>query len=180
MRQIKHVIMHSASDLSLINERHSLGAAEHHEARSFADVTAKAMGAKFNSLRGKTTPSGRSIKPGVLTISEIRCRNIKATSKVSNTLKPYVVFTCGSVIRRTLPQTNMNDPFFTECFHIIVRDGVTAGVSVFLFSLASSSQRLLLDDLISELSVKVMDEYTWMDDVCVGTPRPFYCSASSI
>lgn len=117
----------STSDLSLINERHSVGAAGHHEVKSFADVAVEKMGAKFHSLRGKMTPSGRSIKPGVLTISEIRCRNIKSTSKVSNTLKPYVVFTCGSVVRRTMPQINMNDPYFTECFHIIVRDGITAG-----------------------------------------------------
>ena len=41
-------------------------------------------------------------KPGVLSISEIRCRNIKSTSKMSSKLKAYVSATCGSTVKRTL------------------------------------------------------------------------------
>ena len=134
--------------------------------RSFADVATKAM--ERHSL---TRAKGHHIQPGVLTVSEIRCRNIKATSKMSSSLKPYVQLTCGSVVRRTAALINVNDPYFTECIHIIVRDGLTAGRSL-VFKMckhvADEFFLLVFVHVPTELVIRVMDEYTWMDDVCVG------------
>ena len=48
----------------------------------------------------------------------------------------------------TQVQPNLSDPNFEECFHLIIRDGVTA-----------------------ELKLRVMDEYKWVEDQCVGESR---------
>jgi hypothetical protein len=54
-----------------------------------------------------------------------------------------MMYVCMYVCMKVQP--NLSEPHFEECFHLIVRDGVTA-----------------------ELQLRVMDEYKWVDDVCVG------------
>jgi hypothetical protein len=107
-------------------------------------ITNGLIKAKNNAIASIRDKKGNE-KPGVLTVSHIHCRNLRSTSMLTSTVKPFVVATIENVSKNTLVQSGIKDPSFDETFNFVVRDASSA-----------------------VLRLRVMDEYKLVKNVCLG------------
>lgn len=94
------------------------------------------------------TKADKKEKPGVLTISHIRCRELRSTSMLSSNIKPYVIATIENNVKTTEVKSNVKDPCFEETFNFVVSDARHA-----------------------VLQLRVMDEFKMLvvkQNVCLG------------
>jgi hypothetical protein len=106
-----------------------------------AIVAAKRAGAVLSQSVATSTKASN----GVLTISQISCQKLRNNnSTFGGGIRPYVVFSVGGTSKQTKVQ-HMADPKYDGNFHFMVKDGNN-----------------------STLSIKVMDQYKFVKDVCVG------------
>lgn len=88
--------------------------AVHYPINSMAD-------AALEALKLRKTQSNSST--GVLTVSGIRGKNFKIDhSFTASTLRPYLVFSVGTVKYRTAIQKDYSNPYYTESFNFIIHD----------------------------------------------------------
>ena len=94
-----------------------------------------------------TLPRTQSkITGGVLSISTISCSRLRNNSTTyGGGLRPYVTFQVGTIVKQTKVQRDHTDPTFDDTFHIVVQDPRNA-----------------------VLQAKVMDQFKFMKDQCIG------------
>ena len=92
------------------------------------------------------SPTGSNkVTNGVLTVSQISCQKLRNNnSTFGGGIRPYVVFTIGGQSKQTKIQ-HLADPKYDDNFHFMVKDGSNA-----------------------TLSVKVMDQFKFVKDQCLG------------
>jgi Ca2+-dependent lipid-binding protein len=116
----------------------SLAAASEHQ-----KVSMKAAASAVVAALPKTQ---NKITGGVLSISTISCSRLRNNSTTyGGGLRPYVTFQVGSIVKQTKVQRDHTDPTFDETFHIVVQDPRNAVIQV-----------------------KVMDQFKFMKDQCIG------------
>ncbi|CAM9162308.1 unnamed protein product, partial [Ectocarpus fasciculatus] len=94
-------------------------------------------------LSSPSTPTRAS--NGVLTISRISCQKLRNNNtSFGGSIRPYCVFSAGGSSKQTRIQ-HLADVKFDENFHFMVKDGNNA-----------------------TMSIKVMDQYKFVKDQCIG------------
>lgn len=90
---------------------------------------------------------------GVLTVRNIRCKNIKSSSLLSNDVRPYVKCSVGGDNKVTEIQRGEMDPLFHEVFHFVVRDATAALLVLQVFDQCTYTK----DYMVGEASVQILE-----------------------
>lgn len=88
---------------------------------NFAAVVMEEQRLRKTQIKSMNTPL--SLHSGVLTVSGIRGKNFKIDSSfTASTLRPYLIFSVGTVKYRTGIQKDYSNPYYPESFNFIVHD----------------------------------------------------------
>ena len=128
---------------------------------------------------GTTGVNWRNGIGGVLCVNQLRCRNIKKSSRrMRSSLRPYVVVSVDNQVKKTETKRNNQNPTYEETFNFFVTDANIGSVKFKIFNEFPMSKDVIIGQFsvdVSEVKSEGKLEKQWMLDGA-GDSQMFACT----